>query len=99
MEIERRRQSDRELEKLFTLMKQTRDQITEMNGTVRRHNEEIFGLPEAGKCGLVREVDDIHDFVVTTKSSVKTIVTIVSIIGVANIIALVMLMANLGGAT
>ena len=98
MEIERRRQADRELEELFTLMKQTRDQITEMNGTVRRHNEEIFGLPN-GKCGLVREVDEIHDFVVTTKSSVKTIVTIVSIIGIANIIALVMLMANIGGAT
>ena len=98
MEIECRRQSDRELEELFTLMKQTRDQITIMNGTVKRHNEEIFGVAN-GKCGLVREVDDIHDFVVTTKSSVKTIVTIVSAIGIANLVALIMVIANLGGAT
>jgi len=95
MELERRRQSDRDWEEMFTLVKQTRDQVAEMNGSVRRHNEEIFG--GNNQPGLRHEVDDCHDFMVSTKSGVKAIVTLLSLIGVVNIIALIVFMANLGG--
>ena len=93
--VEERRQAwnDRQMEEMFVLVKQTRDQVMIQNGTIKRHNEEIFG--NNNYPGLRKEVDECHDFVIATRSSVKTIVTLVSVIGIANIIAVVLLIANL----
>lgn len=95
MEERRQAWNNRQMEEMFTMVKQTRDQLMEQNGTIKRHDEEIFGTQN--RTGLRREVDECHDFVVGTKSSIKTIVTIVSVIGLANLLALVLLVANISG--
>ena len=92
---ERRLWTERHMEEMFVMVKETRDQLKEQNGTISRHNEEIFGTQNHP--GLRHEMDECHDFVVATKSSVKTITALVSIIGLANITAVVLLIANLAG--
>lgn len=82
-----------QLKGLYDLVQETNTQVKEINGHVRRHQEEIFGVNN--QPGLRLEVDEIHDFMIGTKSSVKTIITLVSAIGIANLIALILFASNL----
>lgn len=82
-----------QLKGLYDLVQETNTQVKEINGHVRRHQEEIFGIDN--QPGLRLEVDEIHDFMIGTKSSVKTIITLVSAIGIANLIALILFASNL----
>lgn len=81
------RWSDKELTALATLMQDTNDQVREINGSVKRHDEEIFGRKNSP--GLKKEVSEIHDFMVSTKASVRTLIVLVSAIGIVNIIAII----------
>ena len=71
-----------------------KDQLKEMNGTIARHNEELFGNQNSP--GVIKKVEDLHDFVVSTKSATKVLVTIVSIVGVGNIILIISLVSKVG---
>ena len=77
------------------MVRETNTQVKEINGHVRRHQEEIFG--KDNQPGLKLEVDEIHDFMIGTKSSVKTIITLTSIIGaigMTNLIAFILFVSN-----
>lgn len=82
-----------QLEGLYELVRETNTQVKEINGYVRRHQEEIFGVDN--QPGLRLEVDEIHDYMIGTKSAVKTIITLMSAIGIANLIALILFASNL----
>ena len=96
------RWSDDKLAAMFGLVednnKQLRDnnaQLRKLNGKVSRHDEEIFGN---SRDGLVKESAEHREFMVSTKSSAKTVVTIVSVVGLANLVAIVILVAaTIGG--
>lgn len=81
------RWSDKELASLSKLAKDTNEQVRKINSQVRRHNEEIFGRENSP--GLKKEVSEIHDFMVSSKASVRTLIVLVSAIGIVNIIAII----------
>ena len=84
-----------QLERLYELAQETNTQVREINGHVKRHQEEIFGIDNHP--GLRQEVDEIHDYMIGTKSAVKTVVTVISLIGVANLVALALLITGISG--
>lgn len=86
-----------DLDKLYTLMLDTNNRVKEMNGAIDRHNEEIFG--SSNSPGLRREMDEIHDFMIGTKSAAKTLIALISVIGIANLIALLVMITSINGGT
>lgn len=70
-----------------------RDQVEEINGTVKRHDEEIFGSNTKSTKGLVTGYEQLHDFEVAIRTGIKVIITLLSILGITNIV----LLFRLGG--
>ncbi len=68
--------------------------LKELNGTVSRHNEELFGNQNA--VGIIKEVSEFHDFVVSSKTGFKIMITLLSAVGIGNVILLITLISKLG---
>jgi len=68
--------------------------LKEINGTIERHSEELFGNNSTK--GVIAELSELHDYAVSTKSAIKVIVTLVSLIGIGNIVLMVTLLSRVG---
>lgn len=62
----------------------TNKHLSEINGTVARHNEEIFG--NNATQGLVPRVRQNEEYIIQVKAVTRAIVALMAIVGVTNII-------------
>lgn len=86
----------RELEPLTAETHRLANEVASLNGTVRRHDEEIFGHQDRGTAGLRTQVAEMHDLIVSVRAAARTLAWIISILGVSNIVAIVFAMRNVG---
>jgi len=96
-----RREADSHLTQVIKLVRDTNsrtiiidERLKEINGTVSRHNEELFGNQHT--VGVVRELEEIHDFMVSTKSGIKIMITLLSAVGIGNVLLLISLVSKIG---
>lgn len=64
------------------------DQCKQINGSVKRHDEEIFGDENKGTPGLKSTVAGLVEFMVQVKTAIVVIVTLLSLIGITNLVIL-----------
>lgn len=63
-------------------------QCVQINGSVRRHDEEIFGDEDKGTVGMKTTVAGLVEFMVQVKTAIVVIVTLLTMIGVTNLVIL-----------
>ena len=66
-----------------------RMELAGINGTVKRHDEEIFGDDDKGTTGLRLEMDEIHDLIISVRAAFWTLLVIVGALGLGNIAAII----------
>jgi len=64
-------------------------EVKEMNGLVRRHDEEIFGNPDHETVGLKSDVRALKVFAIQAKTIVRVAIAVVAFFGVTNILILI----------
>ncbi len=64
------------------------DKVDEINGTVKRHDEEIFGNSAKSTKGLIKAIAELHDFRVSVQTAIRVIVVLLGLIGVTNLVIL-----------
>ena len=84
----------RELEPITAETHRLVNHMKDINGTVRRHNEEIFGDSNKGTRGLRLEMDEIHDMLVAARAAARTVKWLAATFGGGNLIALAVLVAR-----
>ena len=80
-----------ELEPLTAEVHRVANQVSAINGSVARHDEEIFGDERTKTVGLREEMNAMHDLVVSLKASARTLQYLIGILGVGNIAAVVIM--------
>ena len=90
--VETRGMTDRELMlDIYHRATEISGHLATLNGTVRDHNEEIYGSVEKKEPGM-KEAVRAHDIDIrASKTVLKTLMAVVSIIGVGNVVALLTL--------
>jgi hypothetical protein len=66
--------------------------IQDMNGSVKRHDEEIFGDDRKKTPGLVKDVAEIKDTILTARTVIRTLWAVAIFLGVTNIAAIIVLL-------
>ena len=79
-EEERRRDS-------FT--KEDRKLLKAINGTVARHDEEIFGSEEYHTPGLKKNQTEIMVFVASLRTTARVIGVLIAVLGISNVLILI----------
>jgi len=93
--IETRDMSDREL--MLDIYHQTAEivgHLAVLNGTVARHDEEIYGNERRDVPGLKPCQQDIKEFIAALKTTGKTVGYIIGVFGAGNIAALTFIAAK-----
>ncbi len=67
------------------LLKDTYDLAKETNGSVQRHDEEIFGSEEKKTTGLKKNQSDLLLFAAQLRTAIRVVGVFIALIGVANI--------------
>ena len=69
-------------------LKEVRAQVRGINGSVKRHEEEIFGSEKNHTTGLKETMDQMVEFKTQIKAGIAVVVVLLTIIGVSNLILL-----------
>ncbi len=64
-------------------------QCKEINGFVKRHEEEIFGSEDHKTSGLKPEVSDLKLLAIQVKTAIRVVVVLIGLVGITNIMILV----------
>ncbi len=80
--------SDAFTEKDRIVLKEVRAQVRAINGTVTRHDEELFGDEEHGTIGAISRIRALEDIVLQGKTAVRVVVGLLIITGFTNILLL-----------
>lgn len=70
------------------LLKDTHGQLQGINGSVRRHDEEIFGCENHNTPGLIQEVSELQALALQAKTAVRVVVALIALVGITNILIL-----------
>lgn len=70
------------------LLKAVNKQVTEINGEVKRHREEIFGDEPNDTPGLKAEVKALNKLAIQLRTGIVLVVTLLSIVGVQGFLLL-----------
>ncbi len=73
-------------------------QLVKINGSVQRHDEEIFGSKPKSTIGLRREMRGMHDLVVSATAAARTLKYLVSLLGIGNLAGLLWAITKVSGA-
>ncbi len=71
-----------------TVLYDTRKQVREINGSVKRHDEEIFGDKSNHTIGLIEVKEQFLEFRTQIRTGIVIIVTLLGLLGVSNLILL-----------
>jgi len=71
------------------LLEQTYNQVIIINGTVKRHDEEIFGHDGNHTVGLVETRDQFLEFKTQIKTGIAVLIAIGTLLGASNIAILI----------
>ncbi len=63
-------------------------EVKEINGSVKRHEEELFGDETHGTVGVVSRVRVLEDLGLKLETGIKVVIGIVALIGITNIMLL-----------
>ncbi len=64
-------------------------EVKKINGSVKRHEEELFGDEVHGTVGVVSRVRVLEDLGLQLRTGIKVVIGLVVLIGITNIILLV----------
>lgn len=70
------------------VLKDVRAQVRAINGTVTRHDEEIFGDPSRQVVGSKKSIEELNRLALQVKTAVRVIVALVAVVGITNILIL-----------
>lgn len=82
------RRMDTFTEKDRQVLKDVRTQVQGINGTVARHDEELFGHNEHGTVGVISRLRTLEDLALQAKTAVRVVVGLLVIVGFTNILLL-----------
>lgn len=69
-------------------LKDVRVQVTGINGSVKRHDEEIFGHEGNNTVGLKAQMSELNVFKTQIKTGIAVMVFLLAVIGVSNLVLL-----------
>jgi len=75
-------------EKDRQLLKATHEQLQGINGSVKRHDEEIFGCPDHSTVGLIQDVTELQSLALQARTAVRVVVALIALVGITNILIL-----------
>lgn len=82
------RRGDAFTEKDRVVLKDVRIQVRAINGTVKRHDEELFGHNDHGTVGIISRIRVLEDIALQGKTAVRVVVGLLVIVGFTNILLL-----------
>lgn len=86
MQDQERERAHAALEQIQASIAAVDGELKKLNGTVARHNEELYGVAERRKIGLIERSDETHDMITSTKAVLQTIKYIVAAFGATNLL-------------
>lgn len=70
------------------VLKDVRAQVRAINGTVTRHDEEIFGDPSRQVVGSKKNIEELNRLALQAKTAFRVVVGLVALVGITNILIL-----------
>ena len=62
--------------------------LKEINGSVKRHDEEIFGSEKHGTAGLKKNQTEVMLFIAQLRTTARVVIGLIVVLGISNILIL-----------